>query len=51
MAEDDDADCVEHVWQLAGVALIPGQGATDYVCTRCAATLYVPAGQPMPNTI
>jgi hypothetical protein len=53
VAVDDDTDCVEHLWQLAGVALIPGNGGTDYVCARsnCGAVLYVGPDDPMPHTV
>lgn len=51
MGADDDADC-EHVWQLAGVALIPGHGApTEYSCTSCGAVLYRNSNEAFPGTV
>jgi hypothetical protein len=54
MGADDDADCVEHVWQLVG-ATIGGERhvgvVTEYVCTRCAAVLAVPPGGVHPATV
>lgn len=52
--EVDGTACAEHVWQLAGVALIPGHGApTEYICARtgCDAVMYRPPGQPSPGTV
>ena len=37
---DDDADCVEHVWAIAGIRLSLGEAATDQRCTRCGAVAY-----------
>lgn len=53
MGVDDDRDCAGHIWRLAGVALIPGEGGTDYVCERpgCEAVLYVGPDDPMPPTV
>lgn len=52
MGADDDATCVEHVWQLVGLALIDGYGAaTEYECVRCDAVIHVAPGDPMPQTI
>lgn len=54
VAEDDDTDCVEHVWRLVGVALIDGHGApTEYQCARpaCDAVLYVGPNDVMPSTV
>lgn len=50
LSDDDDEDCVEHVWQLQGVAF--GDGATsDYVCVRCGAPLVVGPGDEHPATV
>jgi hypothetical protein len=50
VSSDDDADCVEHVWQLQGVVL--GGGVhTDYVCVRCGALLVRAPGEPFPDTV
>lgn len=54
MGADDDADCVEHLWQLAGIALVSGHGApTEYVCARprCDAVLYRSPEDPFPGTL
>jgi hypothetical protein len=34
---DDDADCVEHVWELQGVTFGSDGATEDYACTRCPA--------------
>jgi hypothetical protein len=47
---DDDADCVEHVWRLAGVTLADDGGHSDYVCERCPAVLVVPPDGVHPAT-
>lgn len=52
MSQDDDADCVEHVWKLVGLALGDGVHA-EYECIRpgCEATLLRAPGQPFPGTV
>ena len=43
MGQDDDADCVEHVWQLTEVTLsMPGASMTS-TCVRCGAERVEPA--------
>ena len=40
MGQDDDADCVEHVWVVDEVH-VTGTGAeTAWVCSRCGASRY-----------
>lgn len=55
MSVDDDADCVEHVWQLTGIALLRrGAGAqTEYVCVRptCEAVMLVGPDDIPPGTV
>jgi len=50
--EQDVAPDCPHVWQLVGVALIPGQGAaTEYECAlRCGSVMHRGAGEPFPPT-
>lgn len=43
MGADDDADCVEHVWVLAGLHLSIERGAEQTKrCERCGAVTYEP---------
>lgn len=43
MGDDDDADCLEHVWQLTHLHLSLARGAEQgKVCTRCGAVTYEP---------
>jgi hypothetical protein len=37
MSDDDDADCVEHVWRFEGATLGREGASADYVCLRCGA--------------
>jgi len=41
-----------HVWQLVGVAFVPGHGApTEYECALgCGSVMYRAAGEPFPPT-
>ena len=51
MGADEDADCVGHVWQITGVALLRGGAHTEYVCVRCKAVLFVAPRDVMPGTV
>lgn len=53
---DEPADqtrplCVEHVWQLAAVAVTDGGLVTDYECVRCPERRAVPPGGLHPSTV
>lgn len=37
MSADDDADCVEHVWQFEAATLTMGSSWEEWRCTRCSA--------------
>ncbi len=37
MGDDDDRDCVEHIWVLQGITLYMAGAQADYVCSRCGA--------------
>lgn len=39
MGRDDDADCVEHVWELRGVTFADDGATEDYACARCPAVM------------
>lgn len=39
MPDDDDADCVEHVWVMAGATFAADGTHLDYVCARCPAVM------------
>jgi hypothetical protein len=45
---DDDADCLEHIWQLRSVVL-DRAAEVEYSCTRCGAMTVRTAGQPFPG--
>jgi hypothetical protein len=51
-AEQDVAPECPHVWQLVGVAFVPGHGApTEYECALgCGSVMYRAAGEPFPPT-
>lgn len=52
MSQDDDADCVEHVWRLVGLVLGDGVQA-EYECARpaCDAVMVRLPGQPFADTV
>ena len=37
VGQDDDADCVEHIWHLQGVTFAMDGATEDYECARCGA--------------
>lgn len=39
MGADDDQDCVEHLWVLAGASIGPDGSQLDYKCSRCPAVM------------
>lgn len=42
-------ECLEHMWELAGVTLALSDGATrDYRCELCGALLVAVSGEPDP---
>lgn len=43
MGADDDADCVEHVWELRELGLRRRRMDVTSVCARCGAVRYEPA--------
>lgn len=45
MGVDDDADCVEHVWELGELNLTLDGADQGLVCTRCGAVTLEGAGQ------
>lgn len=45
----DVGECVEHVWEMRQMILVPGEGDTyEYGCIRCPAILMRPPGQLTP---
>lgn len=50
MSADDDADCVEHVWELTDVVI--GRRGADQasVCLRCGAPRYEPGQAALRDT-
>ena len=40
MGADDDADCVEHVWELRQLHLTLDHAGQAYECSRCGAVRY-----------
>jgi hypothetical protein len=50
MGQDDDADCVEHVWRLTEAQFDHGGSHLAYECERCGAALLVPPGGMHPET-
>ena len=40
MGTDDDETCVEHVWELTGMDLVPGASMLEHQCGRCGAVTY-----------
>jgi hypothetical protein len=42
MGVDDDADCVEHVWELAEVNLSAAGADRASICSRCGTPRYEP---------
>lgn len=50
MGQDDDQDCVEHVWRLVDVAFERDGSHTTYKCQRCDGLLPVPPGGVHPST-
>lgn len=51
MGQDDDRDCVEHVWRLRNVAFEDDGAHTTYRCDTCAALLPVPPFGVHPVTV
>ncbi|PZR55232.1 3-oxoacyl-ACP reductase [Xylanimonas oleitrophica] len=43
MGDDDDRDCVEHVWVLDGAYMRAGRSTLEYGCSRCGAVSVRPA--------
>lgn len=41
---DDDAECVDHVWQLEELHLTLDGAAMASTCARCGAVSYEPSG-------
>ena len=39
VSNDDDHDCVEHVWQMAGMSTAADGTHIDYQCVRCGAVM------------
>jgi hypothetical protein len=42
MGQDDDADCIEHVWVLRGATLGMDGATCDYICGRCGIPMVTP---------
>jgi hypothetical protein len=42
VGQDDDADCIEHIWVLRGVTLAADGATADYECERCPAVMVTP---------
>ena len=51
MGMDDDGDCVEHLWRLAGATFGSSGSDTEYECVRCHTLLAVGPGQLHPQTV
>lgn len=51
LGADDDADCVEHLWQMQGVTLADDGAHTDYECLRCGASLVIAPGGVFPQAV
>lgn len=51
LGQDDDEDCVEHVWRLRGVMFEDDGSHTVYRCIRCPALLPVPPGGMHPAAV
>lgn len=50
MSDDDDEDCIEHLWRLTGFVLDLGGSTVEYRCERCGTVLLVPPGGVYPST-
>lgn len=50
LGQDDDLDCVEHLWRLVDAAFEPDGAHTSYECERCGALLPVAPGGLHPET-
>lgn len=50
MGQDDDADCVEHVWRLTEALFKSDGGYASYSCERCDAGLLIGPGGVHPET-
>jgi hypothetical protein len=51
VSDDDDADCVEHVWHLVGATFGDRGSDSEYKCVRCGAVLAVGPGETHPQTV
>lgn len=51
MGQDDDADCVGHVWRLDEVAFAGDGSWSTYRCERCPGVLMVEPGGVHPETV
>lgn len=59
VGDDDDSDCVEHVWRLEDVTFAlpnlaePGSGGSwsEYRCVRCDGQLLIGPGGDHPATV
>lgn len=51
VGQDDDADCVEHLWRFAAVDVRPDGSWSEYRCERCDGVLLVEPGGVHPETV
>lgn len=51
MGQDDDADCVEHLWRFVGFDPRAEGSWSEYRCERCEAALLIEPGGIHPETV
>lgn len=51
MGQDDDRDCVEHLWRLEDLTFAADGSHTTYRCERCDGLLPVPPFGEHPETV
>lgn len=51
VGQDDDRDCVEHVWRFLAFDMRADGSWCEYQCERCEAALLVEPGGVHPETV
>lgn len=41
MSDDDDADCVEHLWVMTGATFAADGAHLEHACSRCGTVMVV----------